>query len=71
MPSDQFRMDHGEGMWSILRRQPSVVGSMRMVWRDAEGFPAEGYDEDVDGHPVDVFGLPLFGQFVNSSTQKC
>lgn len=57
MPSNLFRMERGR----LLTRQPVVIGSTVMVWRDDSGAT---WDEDIDGHPIDDFGLPLFGDFV-------
>ena len=67
MAHERFMVDHGAGHRTLLWRQPAVAGSKEHVWRDARpGTPHSiECEEDIDGHPVDVFGLPIFGEFVD------
>ena len=70
MPNE-FLWDHSAGRRANhvtrLRREPLRIGSTQMVWRPVEPLPGvEFFDEDVNAHPVDVFGLPLFGNFVDA-----
>jgi hypothetical protein len=53
---------------SMLYRQLKTTprGGHAWVWRDALPDERGGIEfEDVDGHPVDIFGLPLFGSFID------
>ena len=65
MPSDKFRMDHGKGYSTVLARQPKRIGGTAMVWRDSSG--EIEFDENIEQHPIDCFGLPLFGRFIEPS----
>ena len=62
MPSNLFRMDHGRGVTTLLTRQPKIIGATAMVWRDISG--KIELDEDINTHPIDDFGLPIYGDFV-------
>ena len=66
MPSDRFRMDHGKGLSSILHRER--IFGRRWVWRAREGLVSDGtLFADEDGRPVDAFGLPIMGEFIDAS----
>ena len=69
MPSDRFRMDHGKGYTTVLVRQPARIGGTRMVWKPAPGEKIQmpPFDENIEQHPIDCFGLPLFGKFIDPS----
>lgn len=64
MPNE-FRMEHGRGVTTILRRQPKRIGRVEHVWRDQSG--EIEFDENIDQHPIDVFGLPIFGKFIDAT----
>lgn len=72
MSSDRFLMDHGAGHRTLLHRQQiTLFGIPRWVWRETPpGTPkpktALQFADD-DGCPVDTFGLPLFGSFIDVS----
>lgn len=69
MASERFLMDHGAGHRTLLWRQPAAVGRTMHVWRDARlGAKWEiEFEENDDGYPIDCFGLPLFGEFIEPS----
>ena len=73
MQANRFRMDHGAGYTSILYRQQKIVfGHPRWVWTDAlSGTKPTLQFEDEGGHPVDVFSLPLDGEFIDASAKTC
>ena len=65
MTTDFFRMDNGSGYVTHLYRRPFRTTH---IWVDAPPGDAKWeirFDDD-DGHPINVFGLPLFGEFVDS-----
>ena len=63
MDKNTFWMDHGPAApaRTELRRQPKRIGGTVFVWRDASG--EIEFDENIEQHPVDGFGLPIFGDF--------
>lgn len=65
---DLFLMDNGAGYVTQLWRHEIIRQTWRkVVWRDAPpGEPHEIQLDDIDGHPVDDFGLPLDGKFVDT-----
>lgn len=76
MPNNIFLMDHGMGHTSVLYRQEiKRFGRSDMVWRETK--PGEPHPRrwpefaDENGRPVDTFGLPLFGKFVEVSVKEC
>lgn len=68
MPNDIFLMDNGADYHTRLWRV-RVMGYWR--WRDAPAGKWQLEFDDEDGHPVDVFGLPLDGEFVEASIKNC
>lgn len=76
MPKDHFIMDHGSGYTSELWRVEIIRQHWRkFVWRDVPpGAHWSGVSiqfDDIDGHPVDCFGLPLLGKFVDVFAKEC
>lgn len=73
MPSDLFLMDegehHGRRYTTRLYRHHIVRRNWaKFVWRDAPpGSHSQSVTlqfDDIDGKPVDSFGLPLLGNFI-------
>jgi len=67
MTSDRFLMDNGGGEHTKLWRQRIEV----WVWRDAPaGYSHAIQLHDEDGHPVDAFGEPIDGTFLEPSPKN-
>lgn len=72
MQTNIFLMDNGCGYHTRLwRRIVMRFGRGEWVWRDTPTGKAQLEFEDEDGVPVDCFGLPLDGQFVEASINNC
>ena len=59
-----FRIDHGPlatNRYTVLIRQ-QVPGKDLWIWQDPQS--PMGFGEDIDGYPVDAFGLRISGDFV-------
>jgi hypothetical protein len=70
MTTSYFRTDNPAGYHTLLWRTGGTGN--RYVWRDAP--PGEAFEiqfDDEDGHPVDCFGLPLFGKFLDDVPKSC
>lgn len=69
MASDRFLMDNGAGYHTDLWRHEIVRRTWTKIqWRDAP--PGEKWEiwfDDIDGKPVDNFGIPLDGEFIDVS----
>jgi len=67
--TSEFLMDNGAGVVTHLWRTAGT--GRRYIWRD--GPPGDPYAlqfDDERGRPVDVFGLPLDGKFIEPSTKN-
>lgn len=68
MSRDLFRVHHGLEVYTTLWRQRPRT---RFVWRDGPaGSPYEIEFDDERGRPVDAFGLPLDGEFIDAVDKK-
>jgi hypothetical protein len=63
---DKFLMEHGKGVTTVLYRRLLMKSRHRDEWKWVDLHGHIEFDEQ-EGRPVDCFGLPILGKFIDTS----